>query len=305
MRFSKAATILSGGLPLIQAAVPEIQDFKLTWSDDFDGAANSLPSSKNWIIDTGTSYPGGPPNWGTGEVQTYTKSLDNIHLSGDGVLNIIPLRNSSGGWTSARIETTRTDFGALPLGKMRIQANISMPDVTGDRAAGYWPAFWTLGGAFRGKYDNWPGVGELDIMENVNGVDLVWSVMHCGTNPDGPCNEPGGLGANSSCPGSSCQGNWHTYTLEIDRTNVPEALRWYVDGQVYHYIEQDHVGYETWAHAVHSGHFALLNVAMGGEFANGVFGDKTPTKSTAPGIPMAVDYVAVYNSWPLLQGHDG
>lgn len=33
---------------------------------------------------------------------------------------------------------------------------------------------------------NWPGVGEFDIMENVNGIDRVWGVLHCGVNPGGP-----------------------------------------------------------------------------------------------------------------------
>ena len=40
--------------------------WNLVWSDDFSGAVNTLPSSSNWIIDTGTGYPGGAANWGTG-----------------------------------------------------------------------------------------------------------------------------------------------------------------------------------------------------------------------------------------------
>ena len=52
-----------------QAAVPPTPPgWSLVWSDDFNGAAGSLPSSANWIIDTGHGYPGGPANWGTGEI---------------------------------------------------------------------------------------------------------------------------------------------------------------------------------------------------------------------------------------------
>src|SRR5690349_10302373 len=39
------------------------------WADDFNGPANSLPGGANWIFDLGHSYPGGPANWGTGEIQ--------------------------------------------------------------------------------------------------------------------------------------------------------------------------------------------------------------------------------------------
>lgn len=42
-----------------------------------------------------------------------------------------------------------------------------MPNVTGDEALGYWPAFWALGSPYPGNWWNWPGIGELDIMENV------------------------------------------------------------------------------------------------------------------------------------------
>lgn len=76
---------------------------------------------------------------------------------------------------------------------MRIQARILMPDVTGTEAIGYWPAFWTLGSNYRGNYQNWPSVGEFDIMENVNGINSVWGVFHCGVNPGGPCRETDGI----------------------------------------------------------------------------------------------------------------
>lgn len=53
-------------------------------------------------------------------------------------------------WTSSRIETLRKDFMAPVGGKMRIQASLSLPQVA--QPIGYWPAFWTLGAAFRGVY---------------------------------------------------------------------------------------------------------------------------------------------------------
>lgn len=139
------------GLPVIQAAIPSISGFTLTWGDDFIGSANSLPSTSNWIIDTGTSYPGGPANWGTGEIQTYTSSTDNLKLNGNGALQITAIQSSSGAWTSARIETQLSNFVARAGGKMRIQASLNLPNV-GSNGIGYWPAFWTLGSSYRGNY---------------------------------------------------------------------------------------------------------------------------------------------------------
>ncbi|MFC4113005.1 glycoside hydrolase family 16 protein [Nonomuraea zeae] len=270
--------------------------WSLVWSDDFNGSANTLPSSSNWIIDTGHAYPGGPGNWGTGEIQNYTSSTSNLSLDGSGNLRITPLRSSSGEWTSARIETRRADFKPADGRVLRIESRIQMPNVTGNAALGYWPAFWALGAPYRGNYWNWPAIGEFDIMENVNGINSVWAVLHCGVNPGGPCNETTGLGANRACPGSTCQAAYHTYRFEWDRSVSPNQLRWYVDGQQFHSVSQSQFDATTWSNMTgHAGYFLLLNVAMGGAFPNAL-GGQTPTAATVPGRPMMVDYVAVWQS---------
>ncbi len=277
------------------AAVPPTPTgWTLSFADDFNGANNTLPSGANWIIDTGTSYPGGPANWGTGEVQTYTNSTANLRQDGAGNLVITPIRSGSS-WTSGRIETQRSNFKAPAGGILRIEARIQMPNVTGSAALGYWPAFWALGAPYRGNYWNWPGIGEFDVMENVNGINAVWGVLHCGVNPGGPCNETTGIGANRACPGSSCQSGFHTYRFEWDRTNEnAQQLRWYVDGQQFHTVNQSQVGSYWGQMTSHAGYFILLNVAMGGAFPNALAGMGTPTASTASGVPMRVDYVAVW-----------
>jgi hypothetical protein len=138
MIFTTVATSIAVlGLPLaVNAAVPSMSGFRLTWADDFIGGSNSLPNRGSWNIDTGTSYPGGPANWGTGEVQTYTSSPNNLRLDGNGNLVITALKDSRGAWTSARIETARADFMAQPGKKMRILARLKLPAVS--QAAGYW-----------------------------------------------------------------------------------------------------------------------------------------------------------------------
>jgi hypothetical protein len=278
-----------------QASVPPPDSgWTQVWADDFTGNAGTLPSSSNWIFDTGHSYPGGPGNWGTGEIQSYTTSTSNISLDGGGNLRITPLKDGSGNWTSARIETQRTDFQPPSGGVLRIEGRIQMPNVTGNAALGYWPAFWALGAPYRGNYQNWPGVGELDIMENVNGINQVWGTLHCGVAPGGPCNEFNGLGAVRACPGSSCQSAFHTYRFEWDKSVSPNQLRWYVDGQQFHSVSQSQLPADTWNQMTSHGYFILLNVAIGGSFPDGVAGQTTPTGATPSGVPMLVDYVAAW-----------
>ncbi|MEU5267636.1 glycoside hydrolase family 16 protein [Streptomyces hygroscopicus] len=297
---SALAALTATALALLGAAtaradIPSVPDWTLQWGDDFNGAANTLPSSANWQIDTGHNYPGGPANWGTGEVQSYTGSTSNLSLDGNGNLRITPLRDGAGNWTSARIETKRADFKAPAGGVLRVEGRIQMPNVTGSAALGYWPAFWALGSPYRGNYQNWPGIGEFDFMENVNGVNSVWATLHCGTNPGGPCQETSGIGASRVCPGASCQSAFHTYRFEWDRSTSPNALRWYVDGVQFHSVSQNQVDAATWSNMTdHAGYFLLLNVAVGGGFPDGVQGSRTPTAATEPGHPMLVDYVAVW-----------
>lgn len=296
-----AAAVVAGMLAVTlnaQASVPTTPPgWSLVFSDDFAGAAGTLPSSGNWIFDTGHSYPGGPGNWGTGEIQSFTNSTSNIALDGSGNLRITPVRDGAGNWTSARIETQRTNFKPAEGSIMRVEGRIQMPNVTGAGASGYWPAFWMLGAPYRGNYQNWPSVGEFDVMENVNGINSVWGTLHCGVNPGGPCNETTGLGASRACPNTTCQSAFHTYRFEWDRTLNPEQLRWYVDGVQYHSVSESQVDATTWSNMTsHNGYFILLNVSMGGAFPDAIAGATTPTSSTTSGVPMVVDYVAVWNS---------
>ncbi|MGF0175153.1 glycoside hydrolase family 16 protein [Streptomyces sp. Marseille-Q5077] len=262
--------------------------------DDFTGSAGSGVNTANWQYATGTGYPGGPANWGTGEIETMTSSTNNVTLDGSGNLRITPRRDASGNWTSGRIETNRTDFQPPSGGKLRVQSRIQMPNVTGAAARGYWPAFWMLGAPYRGNYWNWPSVGELDIMENVQGLNTVWSTMHCGTSPGGPCNETTGIGGSRACPGATCQAGFHTYAVEWDRSTSPEQIRFYVDDINYHTVRADQVDATTWSNATNHGFYIILNVAMGGGFVDAFGGG--PDGATVPGHSMIVDYVQVLSS---------
>ncbi len=256
------------------------------WADEFNGSG--AVSGSNWIYDLGHCYPGCPAaNWGTGEIAAHTNSTANVNQTG-GHLAITPLRDGSGNWTSGRIETQRTDFQPPAGGAMAIEASIQVPNVTGAAAQGYWPAFWTLGAPFRGVYTNWPGVGEIDILENINGTNTVYGTLHCGVSPGGPCNETTGLGGSRAGASPSLQAAYHTYRMEFDKSVSPQQLRWYLDGVLYHTVNATQVDATTWNNATNHGFFIILNVAIGGGWPG------NPTASTVSGIPMNVDYVRVY-----------
>src|SRR5690349_17040312 len=62
-----------------RAALPTPTGWTQVFGDDFTGGAGSRVSG-NWRYTTGTAYPGGPANFGTGEVETMTDSTSNVSL---------------------------------------------------------------------------------------------------------------------------------------------------------------------------------------------------------------------------------
>jgi beta-glucanase (GH16 family) len=277
--------------------------FRLVFKDDFNGRAGK-PLGRHWIYDLGHGYgcDGCPTNWGTGEVELTTDSTQNVRTDAAGHLVITALKGPDGTWTSGRVETRKT-FTAGRRGVLRVEARLQQPDVSGDAAAGYWPAFWMLGKPFRGNYLNWPGVGEIDIMEDVNGSSDVFSTLHCGTNPGGPCNESSGIGS-GPVHVDGLQTGFHTYAMELDRSVQPNQIRWYLDGAQYFEVSADQVDAATWANATDHPWFVIFDLAMGGGFPDAgcqfAFAPPTgcpfptPAATTVSGGALEVDYLAVY-----------
>ncbi len=249
------------------------------FSDDFNGSSGSGIDSQ-WMYDTG---PGS--SFGTGEIETMTNSTSNVHLDGNGDLDITALGSGSS-WTSGRVQTTSANVGAPAGGELEVTASIEQPS----GGLGYWPAFWMLGPG------QWPENGEIDIMEDVNSLSEVSGTVHCGTDPGGPCNEPDGIGSGLvGCGG--CQSGYHTYTMILNRTNTSdESITFYLDGNEYFSVSESQVGTSTWQAAYDHNLSIILDLAMGGAYPNGVCGCTSPTSSTASGGTMSVAYVAAYST---------
>jgi beta-glucanase (GH16 family) len=285
VRTASAGTAAPAAVPAPPAG------FSLTWSDDFNGAAGTG-------LDTGVyKYDTGQGIFGTGEIETMTSSTANVFHDGAGHLAIRALHSGSdpnSGWTSGRFETQAATFGAPPGGVVMMQAAIQQPNVTTSNGAGYWPAFWMLGAPLRSGV-GWPGSGEIDILEDVNGRSSVFGTLHCGTFPGGPCNESTGIGSGER-PCGGCQTAYHTYAVQIDRSVSPEQIRWYLDGANYFTLDATRVDATTWANAVDHPFFIIFDLAMGGGFPAAFGGG--PNAATVSGGQMNVDYVAVYNKGP-------
>lgn len=246
------------------------------FSDDFAGPAGSAPSSANWFYDIGTNY-------GTGEIENTTNSTSNVYLDGDGDLDITAI-NNNGTWTSGRIETTRDDFEAPPGGELEMTASIEQPNPA--NGLGYWPAFWALGSPMRAG-GTWPTSGEIDMMEDVNGLNEASQTLHDASNSPGHALIP--------CPTTGCQTGYNTYSVIINRTDTSaEYMQFLMDGTVEDTITEASVGTTAWQEAIDHGFFIILDLAMGGNYPDGECGCTAPTSATTSGGTMSVSYVAVY-----------
>src|ERR1700760_911285 len=116
-----AAVWMAGGVSL-QAQVWNIQ-----WSDEFNAASGTAPSSSTWTFDTG----GG--GWGNGELEVYcapfssvspcNPNASNLYQDGSGNL-VIHAINSNGTWTSGRMNTSGKEafqYGRIEA-RMKLQA---------------------------------------------------------------------------------------------------------------------------------------------------------------------------------------
>ena len=283
-----ATTALIGGCLTATLAVPATAradtppaapaGWSTVFSDNFAGAAGSAPSASNWFYDIGTGY-------GTGEIEQTTNSTSNAYLDGNGHL-VLKAIDNGGTWTSARIESTRDDFEAPAGGQLEMTASIEQPNPA--NGLGYWPAFWALGSPMRSG-GGWPTSGDIDMMEDVNGSNEASQTLHDASNSPGH--------ALIACPTttSTCQTGYHTYSVLVNRVNTSaEYLEFLMDGTVESTITEASVGTTAWQEAVDHGFFIIFDLAMGGNYPDGIYGSTTPTTATSSGASMSVGYVAVY-----------
>jgi hypothetical protein len=269
-------TLAGATAALAGTAPPAPSGWSTVFSDNFAGAAGSAPSSANWFYDIGSGY-------GTGEIENTTSSTNNVYLNGNGDLALTAIDNG-GTWTSGRIESTRDDFAAPAGGEMEMTASIEQPNVANED--GYWPAFWALGSPGRAG-GTWPTEGEIDMMEDVNGLNEASQTLHDSAGSSGS--------PLTACSTTPCESGFNTYSVIINRVNTSaEYLEFLMDGTVTDTITEASVGTTAWQDAIDHGFYIIFDLAMGGNYPDGVCDCTYPTSSTTSGGTMLVQYVAVY-----------
>lgn len=242
------------------------KEWKLVWSDEFDG--NSIDTTK-WTFDIG--------NWGWGnqELQYYTDNREkNLRLE-DGLLIIEAHKNDlNEKWTSARI-TTRGKQTFI-YGKIEFRAKV--PSNRGN-----WSAGWTLGDNYVDEL-SWPYCGEIDILESVgyemndeNGNGIAHASVHCGAYYFKLGNQP-----TATIKVENMNNEWHTYALEWDA----DSIKMFVDGFEYFAYGDTSTELE-WP--FDKAQNIILNLAMGGGW-----GGQQGIDPAINSQKMEIDYVRVY-----------
>ncbi len=279
MRVIRSLCLAWLALPAGFVAAQTTTGWKLVWSDEFNGPAGTPPNPANWDYDLG----GG--GWGNGEAEVYTNSPNNVFQDGKGNLVIRAIRDASGNYTSARLQTgapgASTDTANLSWQYGLVEARIKLPF-----GQGVWPAFWMLGEDYNSV--GWPQCGEIDIMENFGTFANNASVNN------GTAHGPGYSGANGitqsyTLPfGEQVAGDYHVYSIEWSKNSIV----WYVDGTSYHTVTPASIpAGDQWV--FNAPFFILLNLAIGGPTT--FLGTPNPDAPFPP-QEMLVDYVRVYQA---------
>ena len=242
-------------------------NWTLVWSDEFNGANGAPPDQTKWIVESGGD------GWGNNELEYYTSR--NIRQE-NGHLVIEAMKQTFTGpdgvrrnYTSGRVKTD----GRFSQQYGRFEARIRIP-----RGRGLWPAFWLLGDDF--STVGWPACGEIDIMENAGqNTSKISAALH----------GPGYSGRNALVssyvlPRGRLSDNFHVFALEWE----PQALRFYVDAQIYATkTPADLPPGKRWMYD--HPFFMILNLAVGGDLPG------NPDSSTVFPRRLLVDYVRVYS----------
>lgn len=238
-----------------------LTETKYLWVDEFNGAAGTAPASNKWTPVYGTGWP--LIGWGNNELESYEDYAN--RMDGDGSLVITASRSKSlnsatsgvmSQWVSGKITTVNSvnfQYGKL-------EARIKVP-----AGAGTWPAFWMLGDRY--PTVPWPWSGEIDILEGKGSQpSKIWQTAH----------GPAGGGAKASLPTSNVfdsrmnlYSEFHTFGIQWK----PNQLQWTFDGDVISTITKSQWDSISDAdYPFNRPFYAILNLAMGGDFAGGVSG---------------------------------
>lgn len=254
------------GLLATSASFAQEPDWKLVWSDEFNG--EFLDYSK-WEIEV-NAFGGG-----NHELQLYTDLPKNVRVEGGHlVLEAHKERADIAGtvrdYSSGRIRSKRR--GDWTYGKFEMRAKLPS-------GQGVWPAFWMM--PTDHVYGTWASSGEIDIME-FKGQEpgVIWGTLHHGS----PWPNNKHTGTQYRPAGVDYTKDFHTYALEWEKGK----MTWLVDGHAYQTQTEWSSSGAPYPAPFDQKFHLILNLAIGGGFVGNV------DASTPFPRDYLVDYVRVY-----------
>ncbi|MET0234050.1 MAG: family 16 glycosylhydrolase, partial [Kibdelosporangium sp.] len=267
----------TGGSPTAPPAAPAAPNFtRLAWSDEFNGANNSVPDPAKWTAEIGPGV--------NNELQYYTNN-DNARMDGTGNLNIQVRRQATPGsacppdpisgsttcqYTSGRLNS----YNKYQFTYGRVEARIKVSSTQG-----LWPAFWMLGSNFFSSRTPWPNCGEIDIMEHVGRqLNTVYATLHA------PAYFGAGGYGQALDIGQRVDAAFHTFAVEWDASH----MTFFIDGRGFFTVDRTQLELTRGPWVYDHPHFIILNSAIGGDFPG------PPGAGTVLPQNMLIDYVRVY-----------
>lgn len=243
--------------------IPTLPGMKLVWNDEFN--YKGRPDTTKWTYDIGGH------GWGNRELQYYTDRLENARVEGGKL--VIEARKEDfedSHYTSCRLVTR----GKAEWRYGCIEVRAKLP-----QGLGTWPAIWMLGAKQHYGDQYWPHNGEIDIMEHV-GYDP--GIVHASIHTKAFYHSIG-TQKTAKIPVPTAMTEFHTYRMDWSA----DAIRTYVDDQLYFTFTNDGKGWEHWP--FDQPQYLLLNIAFGGNWgaAKGIDPAVLPQR-------MEVDWVRVW-----------
>jgi beta-glucanase (GH16 family) len=263
-------------LALVLASSAAAQEWKLVWSDEFDGAG--LPDPQKWDYEQGFVR--------NGEAQLYTANRKENARVEDGCLVIEgrherlanpdydpnakrgPATRAFADYTAASVITKAK--ASWTYGRVEVRAKLPA-------GRGVWPAIWMLGENI--DEVGWPACGEIDIMEFVGKEpDHIFGTVHWRE----PGRDHASKGEKLVTPHPSAA--FHTYAIEWDADRID-----------FYFDENKYLSYPTrladkakGGNPFRKPHHLLINFAIGGSW-----GGPTIDAAVFPQRYL-IDYVRIY-----------
>lgn len=238
--------------------------YELVFSDEFDGP-DIDPNNWNFLVLSAGSV--------NHELQRYTDTGNAWVDKGCLVIEARPDPDSPGEYTSARLDTQIMQKWLY--GRIEVRAKLPA-------GKGLWPAIWLLPNG-EGIHDSsWPGMGEIDIMENVGFEgDTIHASLHSRLF-NHTWKDPARMRTSTTLV-KGIASDFHVYGMEWTK----EGIDFFVDDKVYYSPRDDGKGWESWP--FDRPFYMILNLAVGGDW-----GGTEGVDPAAFPARMLVDYVRVY-----------